>query len=206
MRQQVGLSAKLRARSSRPAAAQDCVSSQSPETRHLHKPEQLQEETPRQILATASAAEICVSQRSDTNSTRAPSSVCSVSSAPGWREFCSLSFSSAGGKVKHQERARNQRPGAATAVSLFGATQLLFCPSPFHSRLLCPPERFSGVVACPWDTFHTPFVAAAGTDLTDSQTVSWVPHQSPAEVSAPVCPSSCSGQRSLTRPNRNDLG
>lgn len=109
--------------SSAATAEQGWGSSQSPETQHCHKPQQFQGETRRQSLSTGSAAQGCISKRSDRNSTRAPSSVRSVSSATGQHEFYSPRLSFARGDIKHQERNHNQRPGAAAAaISLFGAS------------------------------------------------------------------------------------
>lgn len=70
--------------------------------------------------STGSATQGCISKRSDRNSTRAPSSVHSVSSAAGQNEFYSPRFCFASGDIKRQERNHNERPGAATVISLSG--------------------------------------------------------------------------------------
>lgn len=57
-------------------------------------------------------------------------------------------------------------------------------PSPFPSWLLFTLERFSGAVICPQETFHTLHEAAAGRDLPDSQTASWVHYQSSVDASS----------------------
>lgn len=74
-------------------------SSLSPQTQHRHKPQRFQAGTRRESLRTGSAAQGCISKRSDRNSTRAPSSVRFVSSATGRNEFYSPRFSFPSGDI-----------------------------------------------------------------------------------------------------------